>query len=74
MAIGACSAGERRNASCCGRASAADRVGSYAVITHPLDDQVRGFYARFHFADLPGDPKRAMLVRISELAATGFAQ
>jgi hypothetical protein len=36
-------------------------------------DQVRAFYARFHFEDLPGDPKRAMFVRISELAATGFA-
>jgi predicted N-acetyltransferase YhbS len=53
--------------------AAADHVGSYAVITHPLGDQVRAFYARFHFEDLPGDPKRAMFVRISELAATGFA-
>ena len=53
--------------------AAASHVGSYAVITHPLDDQVRAFYARFHFEDLPGDPKRAMFVRISELAATGFA-
>jgi len=53
--------------------AAADHVGSYAVITHPLDDQVRAFYARFHFQDLPGDPKRAMFVRISELIATGFA-
>lgn len=53
--------------------AAADHVGSYAVITHPLDDQVRAFYARFHFEDLPGDPKRAMFVRIAELAATGFA-
>ncbi len=52
---------------------AADHVGSYAVITHPLDDQVRSFYARFHFGDLPGDPKRAMFVRISELAGAGFA-
>jgi len=53
--------------------AAAGHVGSYAVITHPLDDQVRGFYARYHFQDLPGDPKRAMFVRISELIATGFA-
>ncbi len=53
--------------------AAATHVGSYAVITHPLDDQVRAFYARFHFEDLPGDPKRAMFVRISELATTGFA-
>jgi GNAT superfamily N-acetyltransferase len=53
--------------------AAATHVGSYAVITHPLDDQVRAFYARFHFEDLPGDPKRAMFVRIAEIAATGFA-
>lgn len=53
--------------------AAADHVGSYAVITHPLDDHVRAFYARFHFQDLPGDPKRAMFVRISELIAAGFA-
>jgi hypothetical protein len=54
-------------------AAAAGHVGSYAVITHPLDDAVRAFYARFHFEDLPGDSKRAMFVRISELIATGFA-
>ena len=53
--------------------AAASHVGSHAVITHPLDDAVRAFYARFHFEDLPGDPKRAMFVRISELAGTGFA-
>jgi predicted N-acetyltransferase YhbS len=53
--------------------AAADHVGSYAVITHPLDDQVRAFYAHFHFQDLPGDPKRAMFVRMSELVAAGFA-
>jgi predicted N-acetyltransferase YhbS len=52
--------------------AASTHVGSYAVITHPLDDQVRAFYARFHFADLPADPKRAMYVRIAELVATGF--
>ena len=39
----------------------------------PLDDQVRAFYARFHFHDLPADLKCAMFVRKSELAATGFA-
>lgn len=52
--------------------AASTHVGSYAVITHPLDDQVRAFYARFHFVDLPADPKRAMYVRIAELEATGF--
>jgi hypothetical protein len=51
---------------------AADLVGSYAVITHPLDESARAFYGRYHFEDLPGDPKRAMFVRISELISTGF--
>ena len=54
--------------------AAAQHVGSYAIITHPLDDQVRAFYARFHFLDLPADPKRAMFVRMSELKNSGFAQ
>jgi predicted N-acetyltransferase YhbS len=53
--------------------AAVGHVDSYAVITHPLDEQVRAFYARFQFQDLPGDPKRAMFVRMSELIAAGFA-
>ena len=53
--------------------AAATHVGSYAVITHPLDDQVSAFYAHFHFEDLPGDPKGTLFVRIAELAVTGFA-
>lgn len=52
--------------------AAAAHVGSYAVITHPLDDAVRAFYGRFHFEDLPGDPKRAMFVRMTELERSGF--
>jgi hypothetical protein len=35
------------------------------VITHPLDDGVRGFYARWGFQDLPFDPRRAMVARSS---------
>jgi GNAT superfamily N-acetyltransferase len=53
--------------------AAAHHIGSYAVITHPLDDEVRAFYARYHFEDLPGDPNHAMFVRTSELVAAGFA-
>jgi hypothetical protein len=37
------------------------------VVTHPLDDSVRGFYARWGFQDLPFDPRRAMLVRLVDL-------
>jgi GNAT superfamily N-acetyltransferase len=47
-------------------------VGSFGVITHPLDDQVRGFYARWGFQDLPFDPRRAMIVRMVDLERSGF--
>jgi GNAT superfamily N-acetyltransferase len=45
---------------------AAEIVGSVGVVTHPLDD-VRGFYAKHGFVDLPFDPRRAMIVRMAEL-------
>lgn len=47
--------------------SAAASIGSMGVVTHPLDDNVRGFYARWGFEDLPFDPRRAMLVRMLDL-------
>jgi len=46
---------------------AAAIVGSVGVITHPLDDGVRAFYARWGFQDLPFDPRRAMMVRMVDL-------
>jgi GNAT superfamily N-acetyltransferase len=46
---------------------AAEIVGSMGVITHPLDDGVRGFYARWGFQDLPFDPRRAMMVHMADL-------
>jgi len=46
---------------------AADAIGSAAVITHPLDDGVRGFYARWGFQDLPFDSRRAIIVRMNDL-------
>lgn len=42
-------------------------IGCSAVITHPLDESLRGFYARWGFQDLPFDPKRAMIVRMNDL-------
>jgi hypothetical protein len=47
--------------------NAAESIGSMGVVTHPLDDNVRGFYARWGFEDLPFDPRRAMLVRMVDL-------
>jgi predicted N-acetyltransferase YhbS len=46
---------------------ASEMIGSMGVITHPLDDGVRGFYARWGFQDLPFDPRRAMMVRMVDL-------
>lgn len=45
----------------------ADSVGGMGVITHPLDETVRGFYAKWGFQDLPFDPRRAMIVRMADL-------
>jgi GNAT superfamily N-acetyltransferase len=46
---------------------ASETIGSLGVMTHPLDDGVRGFYARWGFQDLPFDPRRAMFVRMADL-------
>ena len=50
----------------------ADLIGSMGVITHPLDDELRRFYARWGFEDLPYDPRRAMIVRMKDLRQNGF--
>lgn len=46
---------------------AAENVGSAGVITHPINDRMRRFYARRGFEDLPYDPRRAMIVRMVDL-------
>jgi len=46
---------------------ASETIGSMGVITHPLDGDVRAFYARWGFQDLPFDPRRAMFVRMVDL-------
>jgi predicted N-acetyltransferase YhbS len=48
----------------------ADTAGCMGVVTHPLDDGVRGFYARWGFQELPFDPRRAMIVRMADLRAS----
>lgn len=47
-------------------------IGCFGIITHPLDDKVRAFYAKYGFIELPGDPRRAMIVRIADLEASGL--
>lgn len=51
---------------------ASQHVGSIGVFTHPLDDTARAFYARWGFADLPFDPRRAMIVRMVDLERSGL--
>jgi GNAT superfamily N-acetyltransferase len=47
-------------------------IGCFGVLAHPLDDGLRGFYGRFGFEDLPGDPQRGMVVRMVDLERSGF--
>ena len=42
-------------------------IGSMGVVAHPLNDGVRGFYRKWGFEDLPFDPRRAMMIRMSEI-------
>lgn len=51
----------------------AREVGSFGVVTHPIDDGVRAFYRRWGFEELSGDLHRAMIVRTIDLEASGIA-
>jgi GNAT superfamily N-acetyltransferase len=42
-------------------------IGSVGVVAHPLDDRLRRFYGRWGFRDLPFDPHRAMMARMTEV-------
>jgi GNAT superfamily N-acetyltransferase len=53
---------------------ASREIGSFGVITHPIDDSVRAFYGRWGFQDLPFDPHRAMIVRMVDLERSGIEQ
>jgi GNAT superfamily N-acetyltransferase len=49
-------------------------VGSFGVITHPVDESARGFYARWGFQDLPFDPRGAMIIRMIDLEHSGIGR
>ena len=51
---------------------ASREIGSFGVITHPIDDFVRAFYGRWGFQDLPFEPHRAMIVRMVDLERSGI--
>lgn len=46
---------------------ASELIGCVGVITHPLDENLRGFYRQWGFDDLPFDPRGAMMVRIVDV-------
>ena len=47
-------------------------VGSFGVLTHPIDDRIRQFYRRWGFEDVPYDPRRSMIVRMIDLEHSGL--
>jgi GNAT superfamily N-acetyltransferase len=51
---------------------ASREVGSFGVIAHPIDEQVRQFYQRWGFQDVPFDPRRSMIVRMIDLESSGL--
>jgi GNAT superfamily N-acetyltransferase len=51
---------------------ASREIGSFGVITHPIDEQVRQFCRRWGFEDVPFDPKRSMIVRMGDLEKSGL--
>ena len=51
---------------------ASREIGSFGVLTHPIDEQVREFYRRWGFEDVPFDPKRSMIVRMVDLEKSGL--
>jgi len=53
---------------------ASHEIGSFGVITHPIDDLAREFYRRWGFQDLPFDPRRAMIVRMVDLERSNIEQ
>jgi GNAT superfamily N-acetyltransferase len=51
---------------------ASREIGSFGVLTHPIDEPTRAFYRRWGFEDVPFDPKRAMIVRMVDLENSGL--
>jgi GNAT superfamily N-acetyltransferase len=43
-------------------------IASAGVVTHPLDGDLRAFYKKYGFADLPNDPRCSMMVPMKEVA------
>jgi GNAT superfamily N-acetyltransferase len=49
-------------------------VGSFGVLTHPVDEVAREFYGRQGFEEVPFDPRGSMLMRMIDLEKNGVGQ
>lgn len=53
---------------------ASREIGSFGVMTNPIDDRARAFYRRWGFQDLRFDPRCAMIVRMVDLERSGIGR
>ena len=44
------------------------------MLTHPIDEEVRQFYRRWGFENVPFDPKKSMIVRMIDIEKYGSGQ
>lgn len=49
-----------------------EQIGSFGVLTHPLNDAAKKFYRHYGFEGLPGDAHGAMFLRMKDIEASGF--
>lgn len=49
-----------------------EKIGSFGVLTHPLNDDARNFYLHYGFEDITGDTHGAMFLRMKDIVASGF--
>lgn len=52
--------------------AASQSIGVSGMVTHPIDEQARAFYASHDFMTLDADPKRPMFARISDMRGSGI--
>ena len=52
---------------------ASDIIGGFALLTHPINEDIRCFYERWGFKLLEVDPKGAMYIRICDLKASNIS-
>jgi hypothetical protein len=50
---------------------ASHEIGSFGVLTHPIDEEVRRFHRRWGFESMPFDPRKSMIVRMIDIEKYG---